>query len=63
MQGMVTQFRPSAVKVSENALEWLRNLKSYFNDRRKYGLAIEFAYENRDEFEQYLREKEQENSE
>jgi len=56
-------FRPSAFEVGEDALEWLRNLRSYFNDRRKYRLAIEFAYENRDEFEQYLREKEQENSE
>jgi hypothetical protein len=56
---MVTQFRPSAVEVAEDSLAWLRDLRSYFNDRRKYGMAIEFAYENKDEFEQFVREKEQ----
>jgi hypothetical protein len=56
------QFRPSAVEVSERAVDWLRDLRSYFNDRRKYGLAIEFAHENKDEFTAFVREKEQEDS-
>jgi hypothetical protein len=55
---MMTKFRPSAVEVEEDDLEWLRDLRSYFNDRRKYGLAIEFAYANKQEFEEFVREKE-----
>lgn len=54
----VTDFRPSAITVEENALNVVRAVGTEIDvdNPRLYGMAMEFASQNREEFTEFVRE-------